>query len=67
MKRMKETWWDKAARHREPLIIGRDYRASRAVTIAIHNRKVREAKAARRCEKLSQFCRNALDALRFWK
>jgi hypothetical protein len=51
----------------EPLIIGRDPVATFHLVIALHNRKVRERQAARRKEKLSQFCKNALDALRFWK
>jgi len=51
----------------EPLIIGRDYHATRAIVTAIHRRKVRDERAALRKKKLSQFCRNALDAMRFWK
>ncbi len=54
-------------RHTEPLIIGRDWHASRAVTIAIHNRAViqRRRYAARMSRRI--VIDRILEALAFWK
>jgi hypothetical protein len=53
--------------HTDHITLGRNPILTYDIVVAVHNRRVREAIAARRREKLSQFCRNALDALRFWK
>jgi hypothetical protein len=53
--------------HTDSITIGRNPVLTYNTVVAVHNRRVREAKAARRREKLLQICRNALDALRFWK
>ena len=50
-----------------PITIGRDPILSHAVTAAIHNRKVREIRDARRKKKILQFRNNVLAMLRFWK
>jgi len=53
--------------HTDEITIGRNPVLSQTLAILIHNRKVRERRAARRREKLSRFCRNVIDTLRFWK
>jgi hypothetical protein len=53
--------------HTDSITIGRNPVLTYNTVVAVHRRRVREAKAARRKEKLSQICRNALDALQFWK
>ena len=49
------------------ITIGANPILTRNILVMLHNRRVRETRAALRKKKLSQFCRNALDALRFWK
>jgi hypothetical protein len=53
--------------HTKHITIGRNPGLTYAILNALAEKRARKEDAARRREKLSQFCRNALDALRFWK
>jgi hypothetical protein len=53
--------------HTKHITIGRNPGLTYAILNALAEKRAREEKAARIRKKLSQFCRNALDALRFWK
>jgi hypothetical protein len=53
--------------HTDHITLGRNPILTYNIVVAVHNRRVREFQAARRKRKLSQFCKNALDTLRFWK
>jgi len=53
--------------HTDRVTLGRDPGLTYAVLNALAERRAKDEKAARHREKLSQFCKNALDALRFWK
>lgn len=53
--------------HTKHITIGVNPCLTYAILNALAEKRARETRAVRRREKLSQFCRNALDALRFWK
>jgi hypothetical protein len=53
--------------HTDHITLGRNPILTYDIVVAVHNRRVREAQAARRKAKLSQFCINVIDTLRFWK
>ena len=53
--------------HTKHITIGRNPGLTYAILNALAEKRAREEKAARIRKKLSQFCRTALDALRFWK
>jgi len=53
--------------HTDRITIGRNPGLTYAILNALAEKRARDERAARRREKLSQFCRNALDTLRFWR
>jgi len=53
--------------HTKHITVGVDPALTYAILSRLAEKRARDERFARRKEKLSQFCRNALDALRFWK